>query len=118
MLFLCRIRRVGNQFSHLLATAHYWNATVLYKSYDVLTMFTNKKSHVSYLLENDLYDLHAGLSRLPAARTLDRWIAGSPDRRIAPLCSLCSRPHNYFTFLVYLNYTRTPHKVKHFLIIF
>lgn len=49
---------------------------------------------------------------------LERWIAGSPDRRIAPLCSLCSRPHNYFTFLVYLNYTRTPHKVKHFLIIF
>ena len=110
MLFLCRIRRVGNQFSHLLATAHYWNATVLYKSYDVLTMFTNKKSHVSYLLENDLYDLHAGPSHLPAA--------GLPDCRIAPLCSLCSRPHNYFTFLVYLNYTRTPHKVKHFLIIF
>ena len=60
------------------------------------------------------------------AGSLDRWIAGlpdrriagSPDRRIAPLCSLCSRPHNYFTFLVYLNYTRTPHKVKHFLIIF
>ena len=49
---------------------------------------------------------------------LDRWIAGSPDRRIAPLCNLCSRPHNYFTFLVYLNYTRTLHKVKHFFDIF
>ena len=48
------------------------------------------------------------------AGSLDRWIAGSLDRWIAPLCSLCSRPHNYFTFLVYLNYTRTPHKVKHF----
>ena len=52
------------------------------------------------------------------AGSLDRWIAGSLDRWIAPLCSLCSRPHNYITFLVYLNYTRTPHKVKHFLMIF
>jgi hypothetical protein len=46
-------------------------------------MFTNKKSHVSYLLENDLYDLHAGPSHLPAAGSPDRRIAGSPDRRIA-----------------------------------
>ncbi len=55
------------------------------------------------------------------AGSLDRRIAGLPDCRIAPLCSLCSlcsRPYNYFTFLVYLNYTRTPHKVKHFLMIF
>ena len=63
------------------------------------------------------------------AGSLDRWIAGLLDRWIAgshrfATCAVftflatCVSPHNYFTFLVYLNYTRTLHKVKHFLIIF
>ena len=58
---------------------------------------------------------------------LDRRIAGSPDRtalqpvqllQLLRRCAVCAPPHNYFTFLVYLNYTRTLHKVKRFLIIF
>ena len=113
MLFLCSICRVRYQFSHLLTAAHYRNALVLYKSYDVLTMFTNEKSHVSYLLKMISMILMPGLM-----------LAGLPDCRIAGL--LCSDPlfglfaalriaRIYFTFLVYFNYTQLLHKVKHFL---